>query len=221
MEKLRKVTAFFVVLFVTASFTFAQKPEVLSGDPTALKSIKSWDVDVIVKNPEIKKNGTMEEFMAARVTKYNAREEEENMGDTWKKQWLGNFDGKYNKKFCALLTKNQDKIGADVTFSDKDEKAAGKVIIEVEWMWLGYVNPFKAEEAKVTTVISFQDKNGKELLKIRMSESPGMPGAFTAQQQQQNAWFGDDAMGEMTRVTESFAKCGKDLAGWLGKKAYK
>lgn len=222
MNFIIKTSVVVVISLLTTLAAFGQKPKVLSGDPTSLKSITSWDVDVVVDNPEIHKIGDMKKFMDERVKKYNKDVvEEDNAGDKWKEQWLGNFDNRYNRKFCALLTKYKKKIGANVSFKHKDENAKGKVIITVEWIYLGYINPFATQPSKVTSVISFQDKSGKELLKVRMVESPGMPGPYTAQQQNQNAFFGDDAVGEMTRITESFAKCGKDLAGWLGKKAYK
>jgi len=209
-----------IVVSLCSIISIAQKPKVLSGDWNAIKSIKSWDVDVILSDDiEIHKTGTHKEFLAERRAEYN--NVSKNGGDEFVATWTSNFNDRYSWKFCALMNKYQEKFRSGVTMKPEADKFEGKVIIKPIWIYLGYINPMMRQPSKVTTEISFQDKEGRELVRIRMEESPG-DAIFTVGAGSQNMGFGGaDVQGEFARLTESFAKCGKDLSGYLGKKVYK
>ena len=209
-----------VALFLCSLSAVAQKPKVLKGDFNAIKHIKTWDVDVILSDDiEIHKKGTQKEFLEARRIEGNRSSK--NGGEQFVETWINNFNDRYSWKFCELMNKYQGKFETGVTVMPEAEEFEGKILIEPTWIYLGYVNPMARQPSKVTTEISFQDKDGNELVRIRMEKSPG-DATFTAGVGSQNMGFGGpDTQGEFVRITESFAKCGKDLSGYLGKKVYK
>lgn len=210
-----------IALAMCAVAAYAQKPKVLSGDWDAIKNIKVWDVDVVPADGlMIHKEGNHNEFLDARAEEYN--ENRKGAGDEYVETWHKNFNDRYGYKFCELMNKYQEKFGTGVKMKPELEEFDGKVVIQPTWIYLGYVNPMMAQPSKVTTEISFQDADGNELCRILMEESPGSVNAFSGNMASQNMGFGGaDVEGEFARITESFAKCGKDLSGYLGKKVYK
>jgi hypothetical protein len=209
-----------IALALCSLSALAQKPKVLKGDFDAIKSMKTWDVDVILSDDiDIHKKGTHKEFLEARRTEYNKSSKDG--GEQYVETWTNNFNDRYSWKFCELMNKYQEKFETGVTMQPEAETFEGKIVIEPTWIYLGYINPMTRQPSKVTTEISFQDKDGNELCRIRMEESPG-DATFTAGVGSQNMGFGGaDVQGEFVRLAESFAKCGKDLSGYLGKKVYK
>lgn len=202
------------LVIVLTSVSFGQKPKLVSGDFASIKGISTWSVSVEVNNPEIHKEDEYAKFLQDRVDKLNLEEDE--AGDEWLEKWEGNFHKKYASKFCLLMNKYLKKAKSKtVTVKKNDDTAEGKIIIKPYWIYLGYANPIKVQASKVSSRIHFLDAEGNELLVVDMVESPGMV-AFAAPAYSFS--FNPDA--EFARLNESFAKCGKDLAGFLAKKVY-
>ena len=207
MRNVSKMLMIAGLIFVSSN-VLAQKPKVVSGDMASLKSVTLWDVQIEFNAPEMHKYGTYEEFLTEMVTKFN--EDVPGKGDSWLVKWNENINTRYNDKFCTLMNKFLLKVASQKVVVAKDlEGALGKIVIKPYWIYLGYVSPVARQPSKVSSKIHFLDADGKELLVVDMKESPGdiYSGAY-----------GEE--GTFIRVTESFAKCGKDLAGWLGKKVY-
>lgn len=213
MKNLLSLLSLSLVIVLT-SISYGQKPKLVSGDYSAIKGITTWSVSVEVNNPTIHKKPEYVQFLQERVEKMNSEEDE--LGDEWQKKWEGNFHKKYLNKYCLLMNKYLKKAkSATVTVKKNDETAQGKIVIKPYWIYLGYANPFKVQPAKVSSKIHFLDSDGNELLVVDMVESPGIT-PFVAPSYS----FGFDPEGEFSRINESFAKCGKDLGGFLAKKVY-
>ncbi len=209
-----------VTLLAVTTVASAQKPKVLSGSPENLSSIRSWEVEIEFNEPMIHKKGEYSKFLEERIKEMNEVEEE--AGDNWKADWDKNISKKYETKFVFLMNKYLAKTkSGKIDVKKSNDEADGKIIVKTYWIYLGYVNPMMAQPSKVSSKIYFLDSDGKELLVVDMVESPGQPNGFSNPGYATTAGFGFNPEGEFLRMTESFAKCGKDLAGYLAKKAYK
>jgi hypothetical protein len=208
MNKNIKLLSLFLLIAVIG---FAQKPKVLSGSAPALKNIKTWNVSIEFEGAEVHKKPPYQEFINERVAEMNAQEDE--TGDEWKEDWNKAFERSYNNKFCLLMNKYLSKSG--VTCDKNKDDAQGSIVIKTYWIYLGYANPMRIQASKVSSKVYFLDASGKELFVVDMVESPGNA-MFTGPSK-----FGFNPEGEFARLAESYAKCGKDLAGYLSKKAYK
>lgn len=209
---MKKILLFTAALFLTL-FTYAQKPKVVSGDFSNISSIKKWKTTLEFGEPEIHKWGTYEEFIKKMMAKKD--EKEEGLGEVWLSDWNSAIENDYLPKFCLLANKYlKDNKVRFIQEGDKDENDfEGTIVIRPYWVYLGSYNPVSGvSPSKVSSKIHFYDKNDKEILVINMIESPG--GGFSTANS-----YGSD--GAMTRMIESFAKCGKDMAGFFAKKVYK
>jgi len=208
-----------VTLLSVVTSVSAQKPKILSGSLANISSIESWDVDIEFNDPMIHKKGDYSKFLEERIKEMN--EEEEEAGDEWKADWDKNISKKYETKFVFLMNKYLVKSkSGKVEAKKENDEADGKIIVKTYWIYLG--NPIMAQQpSKVSSKIYFLDSDGKELLVVDMIESPGHPNRFSNPAYAMTAGFSFNTAGEFLRLTESFAKCGKDLGDWLAKKAYK
>lgn len=205
----------FAAVIAVLSTSLAQKPKLVSGSYESISKIKNWHVSMDFGSPEIHKKGSYDKFIDDRVSALN--EKEEDFGTEWLVDWNKNIDRKYTTKFCLLMNKYLAKAkGGKVTVSKKEEETQGKIIIRPYWIWLGYSNAMMTNGSKVSSKIYFLDNDGNELLVVDMVESPGNA-PFTSPPPM---GFAFNPEGEYARLSESFAKCGKDLAGFLSKKAF-
>lgn len=201
-----KTTIITTLLLTFALVTQAQDPKIISGKPESLKAIKTWNVEFVFRNPDIHKEGKEDAFVAKKTKEFN--EKEKGKGDRWAKNWEENKQELYKPKFELLMNKYLKESGVKV--GAEAEGAKHTIIVETTWMYLGYNVGVSSQPSKITSTISFvsdADKT-KPLFQVQMIESPG--NVVTS-----------NPYSEFDRLIESYAKCGKDLAGYLSKKAYK
>ena len=207
MKTIKKFTALAAFFIFTFSISHAQHPKVLSGKPESLKAIKTWKVEFVYNNPEVQKEGKESDLIARKIKEWN--EKEAGKGDKWAKDWEENKNLVYKPKFELLMNKYLEKSGVKVG-PNANDKTGHTIIVETTWIYLGYNVGVMKQPAKINTIISFVSDaaRDKPLLKVEMIESPG------------DVYFANP-FSEFDRLTESYAKCGKDLAGYLSKSAYK
>lgn len=195
-----KITAF--ILFVgISSLTFAQKIVNKEGNLNFLKSIKELNIKYDYSNMGVGKFDKEEDYVSSKVEEYN--EKEAGKGDKWKESWEGSRERVYQPKFEELFTKNISKSGIEAGANMASAKYT--LIVKTVFTEPGFnVGVVKKPAAVSFEYIFVETETEKVVAKYAQANVPGA-----------------QAMGydfdTSTRISESYAKAGKMLGGFLMK----
>lgn len=196
MKAMKSVLLVMFTGLLTAGFS--QKIVKAEGDLAFLKSEKELNVEYDYSNMGVGKFKTEEEYVNSKVKEYN--EKEAGKGDKWKESWETSRDRVYHPKFEELFNKY-----AGVKASQNNENAKYTLIIKTVFTEPGFNVGVASKPAAVSFEYIFVETDTKNV--AAKYTHANVPGA--------------QAMGydfdTSTRISESYAKAGKMLGGFIVK----
>ena len=181
----------------------AQKVKVESGDLTTLKGQTEFNLEFVYNGMTVGKYKTEEEYITKK--KEEANKKEAGKGDKWEAGWKGDREARFEPKFIEIF----NKTCKDVTVAKAKTSAKYTFVVKTIFTEPGFNIGLMKQPAYINVEITIVETGGKtEVAKITMTNVPGA-----------------DAMGfdfdAGSRLSEAYAKCGKELAKLLMKKAFK
>ncbi|MDD5570444.1 MAG: hypothetical protein PHD97_04720 [Bacteroidales bacterium] len=207
---MKKITCLFTLCFLLfigssyAQFGAGAKLKLVSGDVKILKSEKEYNLQY--EYDGLKVGGVDEEdYLNEQVKKKN--DKEAGSGDKFKTEWFANREKKFEPKFEELLNKDLSEVGAKASKDNK--KAKYTIIVKTDYIEPGFnVGVMKKPSYINITIKIVETANPSNVIaKIMLTQVPGM-----------SAMGMDFDTG--TRISESYAKAGKELGHYLLKNAY-
>ncbi len=203
---MKKLKLPLMLLFVTiASVSFSQKIKIQEGDLSFLKGVTELNVVYDYSNMEVGKFKTEQAYIDKKVKEKN--DKEPGTGDKWLESWKGSRERVYQPKFETLFNKVLEK--KNMTIAEGRTDAKYTLIVKTIFTEPG----FNIGVAKKPSAVSFEYiivETGTDNVMCSMIQL-NVPGA--------------QAMGmdydTSTRISESYAKAGKMLAGFIYKKIKK
>jgi hypothetical protein len=196
MKKL-KLSLTLLVLMI-ASFSFAEKVKLVSGNVSALKG-KTILVKFVYDGTTVGKFKNEDDYIAKKRAEYN--EKEPGKGDKWAKSWKADREERYEPKLLELINKYSE--GTNMKFIRSGD-ADYTMTIKTTSTEPGYNILISRSPAKVDATITVTDKSGKEVARMMIEDAKGA-----------SYGFGDLDTG--TRLSESYAVIGKALGKFLSK----
>lgn len=195
-----KIASLFLFVGIT-TLTFSQKIVKKEGDLGFLKSIKELNLVYDYSNMGVGKFDSEEDYVAKKVEEFNKKEA--GKGDSWKESWVGSRERVYQPKFEELFNKYITKGGINAATNLSEAKYT--LIIKTVFTEPGYNIGISSKPAGVSFEYIFVE-SGTDKVVAKFTQA-GVPGA--------------QAMGmdydTSTRISESYAKAGKMLGGYLMK----
>lgn len=147
-----------------------------------------------------------EEYVEKKVKDYN--EDEAGRGDKWKKAWVDDRKSRFQPKFEQLLNKYLDKAGVFVGTENKDAKYT--MILKTTHTEPGFNVYVTRRPAMINVVFDIVETENPEtvIVSIISKNNPG-------------TGLGTNDFDTGGRITEAYAKCGKELGSYLYKKVWK
>ena len=200
---MRKLNLLALVLsFLSGMSLSAQKLVLKSGSFEFLKGQQSLSVEYDYSNLSVGKFDKEDDYVADKVADYN--KSEAGKGDKWKEAWFNDRASRYEPKFELLFNENMASKGLKV------EKAAAeaKYLMHIHTTFVepGFNVGITRKPAYINVEVEFSEIGTEKVLAvITVQNCPGR-----------------DAMGfdfdTGYRIEEAYAKLGKSLAGFIGKK---
>ena len=179
----------------------AQKIKLVSGKLGFLKSEKSIAVVYDYSNMAVGKFKNEQDYLDKKTDEYNKKEP--GKGDQWAESWKNDRATRFQPKFEELLNKNTEKLGPvfghGVTGTD--------VVMKVRSSFTepGYNVYVSRKPAIINIEVTFS-KGGSDVAKITVVGAPGTS-------------FGGYDFDTGGRITEAYAKAGKELGKFITKSA--
>lgn len=198
-----KLLLFFVLL---SSFVHAQKVMLLEGDGgfDFIVSQPVVNVQYDFSNYRVGEFANEEDYVNKKVAEGNNKQE--GKGDRWKESWYGSRERVYQPKFETLFNKVLKKKG--ITIEQGEEGVAYTLTVKTTFMEPGFNIGITSRPAAVSFEYIFTNSDGEVVARLSQRMVPG-----------------SQAMGmdfdTSTRISESYAKAGKMLAGHIYKKIKK
>jgi len=193
------------VLFLLSGiclYSFSQT-KMINGDFSALKGQKSVNIKFDYSNVAVGKFKNEQDYITTKVADYNKKEP--GRGDTWKTAWFNDRPTRFEPKFLELVNKYLDKAGLVVSQDSKD--AEYTMTVRVIFIEPGFNVYVTRKPAMIDTEIDLT-KNSEPTKILGTLGAKNMPG---------NSFGGND-YDTGQRISESFAKCGKEVGAFLSKK---
>jgi hypothetical protein len=189
-----------LILFVgLTSVVYAQKIKLVEGDLSVLKDQKSVKTIFSYDDMSVGKFPKEADYIAKKKADYNAKEA--GTGDKWEKAWVDDRKERFEPQFRELFSKYAE-------MSTVDENAPYTLIFKTtktEPGWnIGVTRAPAYIDAEAWIVKS--DSPDKAIAKITITKSPGRD------------VFGYD-FETGARLSESYAKAGKELGAFIKKGA--
>lgn len=206
MQKIKINLLLAAVLLLSVSGLHAQKMKLESGSLDFLNGATSVNIEYTYDGLTVGKQ-TEQAYTEKKVAEMNAKEA--GKGDQWLESWKHNRAARFQPKFEELLNKQfagrkaELKVGADAA-------AKYTLILKTTLIEPGWNIAITRHDAEVSATAVFVETQNRatELAVVTISRAPGR-----------------DAMGYDFdggwRVQEAYAKAGKELGGFICKKALK
>lgn len=182
---------------------FAQSVELKSGDVSVLSGQKTLNVEYDYSDFSVGKFATEKEYVDKKASEYN--EKEAGKGDNWKKAWVDDRKNRFEPKFEELFNKGMEDAGLKAVQSRPD--AAYTLIVRTKSVEPGFNVGVMRKNAHVDFKIDLVESANKSV-KVAEFALRNVPGGQ----------FGGFDYDTGVRIAESYAKAGKSLAAFLGKK---
>lgn len=188
------------VLGVGAS---AQKIKLVSGKLGFLKSEKSVAIEYDYSNMSVGKFKNEQDYVKKKTGEYN--EKEPGRGDQWAQSWKNDRASRFQPKFEELLNKNVEGFGP--VFGNGAKGTDVVMHVKTTFTEPGYNIVINRAPAMINLEITFK-KGGSDVAKITLAGAPGNT-------------FGGYDYDTGQRISEAYAKAGKELGKFIVKSAKK
>ncbi len=179
----------------------AQKMKMTSGSFAAVKGESSVDLRFTYDNMTVGKKSEAD-YLADKMADYN--EKEPGRGDNFAKSWVADRGGRFEPKFEELFND-----GGPLKGSRNNSAAKYGFVINTDFTEPGYNIGISKMPAFINATVKLVDKaSGQELGSMTVTNVPG-------------SQFGGYDFDTGTRLSESYAKLGKELRQWLEKNVFK
>ena len=180
----------------------AQKLVLKSGSFDFLKGQQSILVEYDYSNLSVGKYDKEDDYVKQKTADYN--KSEAGKGDKWKEAWFNDRASRYEPKFELLFNENMAAKNLKCDKAASDAKYA--MFIHTTFIEPGFNVGITRKPAFINVEIKFTEVGSdKELAVVTVQNCPGR-----------------DAMGfdfdTGYRIEEAYAKLGKSMAGFIGKK---
>lgn len=203
---MKKTSLVIAVLVSCLSMVNAQKIVVKTGNFDALKNEKFFNIKYDYSNMGVGKFEKEEDYLKKKVDDYN--KDEPGKGDEWKKKWIGDRTGRFDLKFEELLNKYLNDAGVFVGKENSDAKYT--VILHTYFTEPGF-NIYITKKPAIIHVKFF----------IVESANPDNVLVEIISKNNQGRTYGMNDMDTGIRLSEAYAKCGKELGKYLTKNVWK
>lgn len=184
------------LLFSIVANGFAQKVKILDGSIDALKGQTKMNVVFDYSNMGVGSYSKEEDYVTKKVKEYN--EKEPGRGDDWAKKWEGDRKNRFEPSFMELFNKKSPVIIGNFA----DAKYTMKV--RTTFTEPGYNIYVTRKNASINTEVTIYETASpdKAICTIQGLNFPGRT-------------FGGNDYDSGTRLSEAYAKAGKDLAAFI------
>ncbi|PSR05352.1 MAG: hypothetical protein BRD50_01230 [Bacteroidetes bacterium SW_11_45_7] len=181
---------------------FARGDEELSF----LRGEQTVDVKFDYSDMAVGSYSSEEDYVEKKVKEKN--EDEPGSGDQWRKEWKGNRESKFEPEFLELLNE-YGKDDKKLDFDKNNDDANYLMIVETTFTEPGFNVGVARRDAEIDLKIRFVEKGNPEnvLTKLSIQDVPG-----------RSSMGYDFATG--TRLTEAYAKAGKELGKYIASKDF-
>jgi hypothetical protein len=200
---MKNLFLFALVLFVISELGLsAQKLTLKSGSFDFLKGQQTILATFDYGKLSVGKFDKEDDYIVQKAADYN--KDEAGKGDKWKEAWFNDRPNRYEPKFEELF--NRDMAAKNIKCSRSANDAIYEMNIHTTFIEPGFNVGITRKPANINATITFREKSsGKEMAVVTVQNCPGR-----------------DAMGfdydTGYRIEEAYAKLGKSLAGFIGKK---
>ncbi len=190
---------------MSCSIAQAQKITLESGSLDAVKSEKSFNISYDYSDVSVGKFDSEDDYINKKVNDYNAKEP--GRGDQWKESWIGDRDARYKVSFEKLFNKYLEEEGLSVSDENKDSKYT--FVLKTTFIEPGFNIHITRRPAMINVLLQLVETANPTnvLFELKSIKNPG------------NSFGGFD-YDTGVRIQEAYAKCGKELAKYLVKKAF-
>lgn len=184
------------LLFSIVANGFAQKVKILDGSIDAVKGQTKMNVVFDYSNMGVGSYSKEEDYVTKKVKEYN--EKEPGRGDDWAKKWEGDRKNRFEPSFMELFNKKSPVIIGNFA----DAKYTMKV--RTTFTEPGYNIYVTRKNASINTEVTIYETASpdKAICTIQGLNFPGRT-------------FGGNDYDSGTRLSEAYAKAGKDLAAFI------
>ncbi len=202
---MKNIFIYLTFFLMSCGIAQAQKITLESGSLDALKSEKSFNIAYDYSEVSVGKFKSEDDYINKKVTDYNAKEP--GRGDQWKESWLADRDARYKVSFEKLMNKYLEDEGVSV--SDENTDAKYTFILKTTFIEPGFNIHITRRPAMINVLFQLVETANPSnvLFELKSIKNPG------------NSFGGYD-YDTGVRIQEAYAKCGKELAKYLLKKAY-
>jgi hypothetical protein len=195
---MKKQIASLLFIAALAGSASAQKIKILDGNLKDLKGQTKMNVVYDYSNMGVGSYAKEEDYIAKKVKEYNAKEP--GRGDDWAKKWEGDRKNRFEPSFVELFNKKSSIIIGDFA----DAKYTMKV--RTTFTEPGFNVYVTRKNASINIEVTIYETGNPEkpICKIQGLKFPGRT-------------FGGYDYDTGTRISEAYAKAGKDLAGFIAK----
>jgi hypothetical protein len=199
-------TVLVALIVVVATNVQAQKIKVTQGDLGFLKGQSELLVEYDYSNMAVGKFEREEDYVAKKVAEYN--EKEPGKGDEWAENWVADREGRFHPKFEELANKYLAKANCNLDQTNINAKYVA--IVKVKFTEPGFNVGVMRKDAMIDLEIVFAETANRDNVLAVMSITK-IPG--------RTAMGGDYDTG--LRISEAYAKGGKEFGAYLVKKGFK
>jgi hypothetical protein len=183
----------------------AQKIKIESGDFDFLKGESIVKLEYDYSDMAVGKFDREEEYVNKKVEEYNKKYPGTGRGEQWKEAWIGDRKSRFEPKFEELLNNYLKPKGISIAPEHTD--ATCTMILKTTFTEPGF-NVYVTKKPAMIDVeaIFVETANPDNVLGVISSlKNPGRT-------------FGDADFDTGVRISEAYAKCGKELGAFLVKK---
>lgn len=206
MKNLKLILSILAIVFYSSQVN-AQKIKVVEGELSSFKGLTEINVEYNYDDMAVGKFKTEEAYIEKKKTEYN--EDEPGKGDRWEEEWHADKENTYQMKFEQLfnLVMISEETGMEVGFFPSADYT---LIVKTNFLEPGFNIGISRKDASINVEIMLvkTEEPGNIITQVNMDKVPGrgaMGGDFDTEY----------------RIGEAYAKCGKELAQYIYKKALK
>lgn len=202
MKHIKKILLFsFIIVSFSLLNSCGGSFKIAQGNLDFLKGAKEFKIEYDYSNMGVGKFAKEDEYINDKVTTYNAKEA--GKGDKWREAWKSARANYYQPKFEELLNTH---LSEKATAYPRLSKAKYTLIVRTTFIEPGYNVYISRKNAEINVIIDIvETANPTNILaSLSYNNIPGRSGDWD-----------DFSVG--SRISESYAKAGKELGKFLKK----
>jgi hypothetical protein len=203
MKKISLISITLLLLIVAS--TRAQTIKLISGDLSKIKGEKYFNIVYDYSSMRVGKFEKEEDYISKKVKDYN--DNNPGSGDKWKNAWIEDRKQQFEPKFELLINKYLNK--QDVYIGPENKDAKYTILLRTTFTEPG----FNVYVTKKPALIDVE-------MKFVESSNPSNVIATIVSKSNKGKTMGYGDMDTGIRITEAYAKCGKELGKFLMKKVW-